>query len=149
MNTQIGKANTTKKTFSRETTVSIDIVADAATIWGLLTNAPDFSRWNSTVVALDGEIKVGNTIKLKSILDEKRIFKLKVKEMVPNQKMLWGDSMGNRTYLLTSNIDGSCRFSMTEKIGGMMFPLFAKYIPSFDESFEQFAADLKKEAEKK
>jgi hypothetical protein len=36
---------------------------------------------------------------------------------------------------------------MTEKIGGLMFPMYAKYIPSFDESFEQFAADLKKEAE--
>lgn len=36
---------------------------------------------------------------------------------------------------------------MTEKIGGLLFPLYAKYIPPFDKSFEQFAADLKKEAE--
>ena len=36
---------------------------------------------------------------------------------------------------------------MVEKIGGLMFPLFASQIPSFDESFEQFTADLKKEAE--
>jgi len=37
---------------------------------------------------------------------------------------------------------------MREKIGGPMFPLFAKMIPPFDASFEQFAADLKAEAEK-
>jgi hypothetical protein len=36
---------------------------------------------------------------------------------------------------------------MTEKIGGPLFPLFAGYIPPFDESFERFAADLKKESE--
>ena len=36
---------------------------------------------------------------------------------------------------------------MSEKIGGPIFPLFSKYIPSFDNAFEQFAADLKKEAE--
>ena len=36
---------------------------------------------------------------------------------------------------------------MTEKIGGFMFPLYGKYIPPFDESFEQFASDLKREAE--
>ena len=36
---------------------------------------------------------------------------------------------------------------MSEKIGGPLFPLFARYIPSFDESFERFADDLKKEAE--
>lgn len=37
---------------------------------------------------------------------------------------------------------------MTEKIGGLMFPMYAKMIPSFDQSFDQFASDLKKEAEK-
>ena len=36
---------------------------------------------------------------------------------------------------------------MNEKIGGPLFPLFAKMIPSFDQSFEQFASDLKKESE--
>ena len=36
---------------------------------------------------------------------------------------------------------------MTEKIGGLIFPLFANKIPSFDKTFEQFTADLKKEAE--
>ena len=38
-------------------------------------------------------------------------------------------------------------FSMVEKIGGPLFPLFAKMIPPFDKAFEQFAKDLKKEAE--
>ena len=36
---------------------------------------------------------------------------------------------------------------MNEIIGGPVFPLFAKMIPPFDESFEQFASDLKSEAE--
>jgi hypothetical protein len=36
---------------------------------------------------------------------------------------------------------------MSEKIGGPLFPLFARMIPPFDESFNQFAADLKKAAE--
>jgi hypothetical protein len=36
---------------------------------------------------------------------------------------------------------------MTEKIGGFMFPMYAKMIPPFDESFDQFANDLKKESE--
>ena len=29
-----------------------------------------------------------------------------------------------------------------------MFPMYAKYIPPFDEMFEQFANELKKEAER-
>ncbi len=80
---QDGKATTIKKTFSRETSVSIDILSDAGIVWALLTNAADYPRWNSTVTSLKGEIKEGGKLELKSILDEKRTFKLKVKEFEP------------------------------------------------------------------
>ncbi|TAE47832.1 MAG: SRPBCC domain-containing protein [Bacteroidetes bacterium] len=144
---QSGKALTVKKTFSRETSVSIDIQADAAIVWTLLTQAADFPRWNSTVISIEGEIGLGNTIKLKSTLDPKRVFKLKVKEFTPEKRLAWGDGQGTRVYTLTPAGNGRLTFSMSEKIGSPMFPLFSKYIPPFDASFEQFAADLKKEAE--
>ncbi|MGZ4060235.1 MAG: SRPBCC domain-containing protein, partial [Bacteroidia bacterium] len=94
-----------------------------------------------------GKIALGEKINLKSTLDPKRTFKLKVKEFEQDKKLAWGDGMGTRLYTLTKNSNGSVTFSMTEKIGGPVFPLFAKMIPPFDQSFEQFAADLKKEAE--
>lgn len=143
---QVGPATTIKKTFSRTTTVSGEIKADTSIIWALLTNAEDFPRWNSTVVSIEGEIREGEKIKLKSTLDPNRTFNLKVKEMTDDQKMVWGDAMGKRTYQLKRSNEG-VTFTMTEKIGGLMFPLFANKIPPFDESFEQFASDLKKEAE--
>ena len=142
-----GQATTTKKTFSRETSVRTTIDADPAIVWALLTHASDFPRWNSTVTFMKGEIREGETIELKSILDEKRTFKLKVKEFVPEKRLVWGDSQGNRVYTLDKSSQGGVLFTMTEKIGGPLFPLFAKYIPAFDDVFERFAADLKKEAE--
>ena len=145
--TSNGKALTTKTTFSRETAVSIAIQANASIIWSLLTNANDFPRWNSTVVSIGGNIALGETIQLISTLDPKRTFKLKVKEFEADKKLVWGDAMGNRVYTLSKNDQGHTVFSMTEKIGGLMFPLFSGFIPPFDASFEQFAADLKKEAE--
>lgn len=141
-----GKAVTTRTTFSRETSVSLAIPADPRVVWALLTNASDYPRWNSTVVSIRGEIKPGGTIELKSTLDEKRTFKLKIKEFEPEKRLVWGDSQGSRIYSITKGEAGGVRFSMAEKIGGSLFPLFAKYIPPFDESFERFAADLKKEA---
>lgn len=141
-----GKAVTRKATLSRETSVSVNIEADAAIIWALLTNAADFPRWNSTVISISGKIQNGETIELKSTLDEKRTFKLKIKEFVPNQRLVWGDPMGSRVYSLEKAGKGT-QFTMSEKIGGPLFPLFARMIPSFDESFEEFAGDLKKEAE--
>jgi hypothetical protein len=142
-----GKAITTKKTFSRETAVSIDIQADKSIIWALLTNANDFPRWNSTVISIQGEIASGKNIKLKAKLDPKREFNLKVKEWESENRLVWGDAMGNRVFTLKSIGKDLTNFSMVEKIGGPLFPLFASMIPSFDQTFEQYAKDLKNEAE--
>jgi uncharacterized protein YndB with AHSA1/START domain len=142
-----GKAFTTKKLFSRETSVGIEINANKSIVWALLTNASDYPRWSSTVLSIDGEIKLGSKIRLKSSLDPKRVFTLSVKEWETDQKLVWGDSMGRREYILSTGSGGNTLFTMTEKIGGPLFPLFSRMIPSFDESFEQFAKDLKQEAE--
>ena len=142
-----GRAVTIKKTFSRETAISIDIQADKSIIWALLTNASDYPRWNSTVISIDGSITKGGKIQLKSTLDPKRVFKLSVKEFEADSQLIWGDAMGKRIYTLKSIGNGLTNFSMNEKIGGPIFPLFAKMIPPFDKSFEQFSNDIKREAE--
>lgn len=144
---QYGTATTVKKTFNRTTSISQIIDADPSVIWGLLTNAKGYPEWNSTIVSIEGDIKQGQKIRLKSTLDTSRTFKLKVKEMVPMKKLVWGDMMGKRTYTLEKVSEGTL-LTMTEKIGGLMFPLFANKIPSFDQSFEDFTRDLKREAEK-
>ena len=143
---QNGVANTTKKTFSRTTTISAKINAHPSIVWTLLSNADDYSRWNSTIISIEGQIEQGEKIQLKSTLAPNRTFKLKIQEMKPHELLIWGDAMGKRTFRLTEEQEGT-RFTMTERIGSVMFPLFAGKIPSFDEAFEQFTADLKKEAE--
>lgn len=144
----MSKATTIKKTFSRETSVSVDIQADTKTIWRLLTDAENYPKWNSTVISIDGKIALGEKIQLKSNLDPSRVFKLTVKEFESERKLVWGDAMGKRVYSLTPSPNGQTTFSMVEKIGGPLFPLFARMIPSFDESFDKFVHDLKTESEK-
>ena len=144
-----GKATTIKTTFSCQTSISIDINSDASIVWALLTKAFDYPNWNSTITSIEGNIALGEKIKLKSTLDAKRTFNLKVKEFEPERRLVWGDAMGTRVYTLTKNAGGTTTFSMIEKIGGPLFPLFAKMIPPFDQSFEKFAGDLKKAAEAK
>lgn len=146
--TQNVKATTVKTTFHRETIVSIEIKATPEIVWALLTKASDYPRWNSTVTSIEGNIVLGEKIKLKSTLDAKRTFKLKVQEFDAEKKLVWGDGQGKRIYTITKTGNGVVSFSMNEKIGGLMFPLYAKMIPSFDQSFEQFAIDLKTESEK-
>jgi uncharacterized protein YndB with AHSA1/START domain len=142
-----GKAFTQKNLFSRETTVSIEINADKSILWALLTHADDVARWNTSIISLEGNIAPKGKIKLTSTLDPKRVFKLQVKDFVPEERLAWGDAMGNRIFTLQAEGPSKTQFTMTEKIGGPLFPLFSRMIPSFDESFEAFARDLKKEAE--
>lgn len=149
---QNGTASTDKKAFSRATSVSITIDADRAIIWSLLTNASDFPRWNSTIISIDGEIKKGKKIKLKATIDSTRTFKIKIKSMNPEEKMVWVSGAvpffrGVRTFMLTENPNGTITFSMRERIAGMMLPLAAKSLPDFNNTFEQYAKDLKAEAE--
>ncbi len=142
------KAQTEKTTFRRSTTITAVIQAKPGVVWSILTNGDDMTRWNSTITSFEGQIALGQTIALKSILDEKRTFKLKVKVFEPETKLVWGDGQGKREYLLHDNNDGTTTFTMTETIGGLMFPLYAKYIPPFDESFEQYTRDLQEEAKR-
>ena len=140
-------AQTIKTSFSRSTTISIQIDADLSIIWTLLTNANDYHRWNSTIISLEGKIAEGEKIRLRSTLDERRTFRLKVATLIPEKMMTWKGNGGERVFKLENLGNGQVNFTMSEKIGGLLFPLYAGFIPPFDENFEKFANDLKSEAE--
>ncbi len=126
--------------------VGRNIAAPPEKIWALLTDAQGYPAWNSTVTSLEGTIAKGETIELKSTLDEKRTFKLQVSTLEPNQRMVWEDGgkafRGVRTYTLTAREDGTTDFTMAEVITGTMLKMIEPKLPDFAPSFEQFAADL-------
>lgn len=140
------RAATTRRVFSRETRVEATLAAPPERVWSVLTDAREFPRWNSTVVSMDGEIRPDGRITLVSTLAPNRAFKLKVREFQQPRLLVWGDAMGRREFTLEPSGDGT-RFTMSEKIGGPLFPLFSRMIPPFDEAFDQFVADLAREVE--
>lgn len=150
--TSLGKATKTKTTFKMEYSVSIDIAAKPDKIWSVLTQAQAYTQWNSTITQLDGNIVAGDTIKLKTKLDAKRTFKLKVSNVENNKTMTWSSGAapmfkGVRTFTLNEGEAGSVRFTMREVFSGVMLPMIAGSLPDFTEAFEQFASDLKNKAE--
>jgi hypothetical protein len=138
-----------------EVAVRITIRAAPARIWGLLTNAEDFPRWNSTVQSIQGNIALGETIRLKATVAPERTFRLKVRTVVPNETMVWKDGassplfQGTRQYTLTPALDGTTDFMMAEAFSGVLLPLIARSVPDLGPSFERYAADLKAEAERR
>ncbi len=148
-----GRANKSKSTFQIGYAVGINIKAQPKSIWTLLTNAKDFPRWNSTIQNIDGTIALSEKIQLRATIAPERIFKLKVSEFIPEQKMVWRDGaapmfQGVRTFVLNPKTDGSTDFLMQEIFSGLMLPMIAKSLPDFGPTFEKYATNLKRAAEK-
>ena len=133
--------------------VSRTIDAPATKVWELLTDADGYARWNDAVISIEGPIRERDTIKLVSVADPKRTFKLTVEEMKAPHRMVWADGMplglftGRRTYTLSDNGDGSTDFTMVEAFSGPLAVLVTRFIPDLTDSFNTFADSLKRAAE--
>lgn len=148
----MSQATLTKSTFRMEYAITINIQAKPSRVWALMTDVKDFPRWNSTIKSIEGQIASGQTIKLVSMIASDRTFNLAIIEFVLEKKMVWRDGnfifKGVRTYTFNGKPDGSTDFSMAEVYTGLMLPMIVGSLPDFRANFEQYTADLKREAEK-
>ena len=152
MTTQTPTAEKTESTFRLAYSVRCDIRASERAIWGLLTDAPRFPSWNSTVTALEGKIALGEKLSLKVRLDPKRTFTPKVTRLQPERAMEWSDGFapmfkGVRTFTLTPKGEGVTEFAMDEVFAGVMLPMIKGSLPDFRDAFETYARDLRRAAE--
>ena len=147
-----GRAIKTKSAFRMEYVAGVNISASVGRVWSLMTNASDFSRWNTTVQRIEGQIAAGQTIQLVATVSPKRVFNLNVIEFSPQQKMVWSDGnamfKGVRTYTFNAKSNNSTDFTMSEVYTGLMLPMIAGSLPDFSPIFVQYLADLKREAER-
>ncbi|SRR5579883_1022086 len=129
------------------------INASPIVIWTILTDAQKYPEWNPTVERVEGNIDLGEQIKVITKANPNQAFPVKVSEFVPDQRMKWVGGMplglfkGERTFTLKSTANDSTQFTMEEIFSGLLFPLIGKSIPDLSDSFKQFAAGLKTYAE--
>ena len=129
------------------------ILATPERIWSLLTDAPGYTRWNNTVVSVEGKIAQGESVTVRPKLNPKRAFPVTVAEFVPSRRMVWSGGLplglfkGERTFTLAPGANGEVEFSMREEFTGLMAPLIGLSIPDLQPSFDEFASDLKRAAE--
>jgi hypothetical protein len=132
--------------------VEVSIQSPPERIWTLLTDTQGFPRWNSTVSAIDGEIRDGQRIRI-HVPGTARTFTPLISDVVADTRMTWTGGFaplfkGVRTFELTRQPGGSTTFSMEERFSGLMLPLVGRAMPDFAPVFERYAADLKQEAER-
>jgi hypothetical protein len=132
----------------------ISIKATPEKIWGILTDAPAWPSWNTTITKVDGSIALGNKVTLYTKKTAGRAFPVKVAQFEAPKRMVWSGGMplglfkGERVYELTPK-GGEIEFFMREEYTGLMAPMIVKSIPDLQPDFEEFAQCLKARAEGK
>jgi len=132
---------------------SININASAETIWKILSDARGYPAWDASMDRIEGTLAPGETVKFFTKLSN-QAFPVKVTAFEPNHKMVLTGGMplglfkSERTHTLTANKDSTTTFHTAEIFSGVLLPLFGKNIPDLTENFKNFAAALKKQAEK-
>ncbi len=147
-----GKANRVKQSFHLEYAVSTPIKASPEKIWAVLTDAPAYTSWNSTITSLKGKIAPGETLELKAKIAPAQTFEPEVSHFEAPRRMVWESGSfifhGRRVFTLKPAGDGTTIFLMVEHFKGLMLPMIAGSLPDFRAPFETFAADLKKRCER-
>lgn len=145
-----GKAKKTRTADALDYAVAIKIAAPPEVVWGQLTDASKQKAWNSTLTEIAGPIELNKRVKLKTKTGGDREFDLLVSTFEVNKKLVWEDGgkpfMGVRTFTLAA-AEGGTVFAMNETLSGRMLGMIEGSLPDFTQSFETYAADLKKAAE--
>jgi len=142
----------TTSAFAMTCEVKINIQASAESVWHLLSDATGFSRWNSTISGIEGQIRDGERLKL-HVPGTSRTFTPKVSGVVHARRMVWSDGLplvfrGVRTFVLEMRDASSTDFVMQERFSGVVFAFAKRLLPDFRPIFEAYARDLKREAER-
>lgn len=134
--------------------VRVSIRSTPERIWGLLTDAAAYTRWNNTVESVEGEIAAGERVTIRPKMNPRNAFPVKVTAFEWPRRMVWTGGMplgafkGERTFTLKPGANGDTEFSMREEYSGFMAPLICRSIPDLQPAFDEFANDLKRAAEK-
>jgi hypothetical protein len=125
-------------------------------VWTILTDLQRWPTWNTTVTGVEGELAVGQKVTVRVKIAPGQAFPVRVAALEPPHKMVWRGGMpigflfkGERTYLLTPKGGEEVEFSMEEVFDGLLSGMITRSIPDMQPAFDEFAACLKAEAERK
>jgi hypothetical protein len=98
------------------------INARASTVWEVITDAGNLTVWESGITAIDGELRHGGTIRIKTTDAGERSLRLRVRQL-PGEVMTWTSSLPLgllrrvRTFTLSPQ-DGLTHLTVKEQVSG-------------------------------
>jgi uncharacterized protein YndB with AHSA1/START domain len=133
--------------YESESTIS----APPAAVWRALVDAKTWPDWDSGVTAVDGTVRQGGKLVVKSAAAD-RAFPVKVTELTPDRRMVFrgGMPLGLFTGVRTYTVEPRGRetvFRVREEYTGPLLGMIWKSMPDLAPSFRQFADGLKQRVE--
>jgi hypothetical protein len=75
----------------KEIKTELEIMASSKRVWQVLTDFPNYSKWNPVIVQLKGEAKVRTKLEihLRTTGGKNRIYKPTITKVEPNRELRW------------------------------------------------------------
>lgn len=132
----------------KEIKTSIKIKGTPDQVWEVFSNFSDYPNWNPFITSLEGEVKVGEKIKINA---GGMKFKPKVLAYTENKELRWIGKLlfkglfdGEHYFEIKDNGDGTVTFIHGENFSGMLVGLFAKKLDTETKAgFQDMNAKLK------
>lgn len=133
------------------------INAPAATVWQVISNLQDYSKWNPFMISVEGKLEKGERLKVVLKNDNKLMrFKPVVKKVKPFTSFSWLGSLfikglfdGYHYFKLEEQQPGITKLTHGEKFSGILSRfIFSKIGDTTRENFTRMNKAIKKTAEK-
>ena len=115
---------------TKEIKTSIDIRATPERIWNMLTAFSEYGNWNPFLTLVEGDVTVGNRIKINA---GGMSFRPTVLVYEKNKELRWLGTLwfsglfdGEHRFAIKNNQDGTSTFIHEETFRGLLVGLFAK-----------------------
>lgn len=127
------------------------INARSATVWDVITDAGNLPVWNSGVTEIEGEIRNGSVIRIRTASGGKKVFRLRVQQL-PGEVMTWKGGMplglftGLRTFRLTPQ-GSMTHLNVREEFTGPFVTTMWKRMPDLQPELDAYVKATKARAE--
>lgn len=127
------------------------INARSSTVWGIITDAGNFTVWESGITWVDGEVSNGALIRIRTAAGGRRTFRTHVEQM-PGQVMIWTTGLlpgllsATRTYSLTPH-NGLTYLRVKDDIRGPLRRFAGDTIPFSPQDLHSYTAAVRRRAE--
>lgn len=127
------------------------INARSSTVWGIITDAGNFTVWESGITWVDGEVRNGTLIRIRTVGGGRRTFRTRVQQM-PGQVMVWKTGLlpglltWTRTYSLSPDA-GLTHLKVKDEFGGPLLKFASRAVPVSRQDLYSYVAAVRRRAE--